>query len=109
MQTEQIGNLCQDVAQAAVEVRTLIGDRTPMGEVLNRFWLLHDTLNRVVQAVSDGSRDEDCRKVIRTVISGLESHQARKKQSVPAVRDVCDKINSLLMNLERLTAPQGAV
>jgi hypothetical protein len=104
MDTTETGTRCKDVERASSQIRTLIGDRTDIFEILDRFWLLEDSLNRLVDVV-DRERDEvsQYRTVIRTVVNTLQSPQARKRATVPGVRNACDKINGLLINLERMT------
>lgn len=96
--------ICKDVEHAAAQIRTLIGDRTGISEILDRFWLLQDLLDRLVDAVDqEGGEVSQCRTVIRNVVNTLQSPQARKRATVPGVRNACDKINGLLINLERMT------
>lgn len=104
MDTAETVRLCKELEYAAAQVRTLIGDRTDITEVLDRFWRLQDSLYRLVNAV-DGECSEisRCRKLIRYVVSTLESSQTTRWAKVPAVRDACDKINNLLIRLERTT------
>ena len=104
MDALQTVSLCQEVERAAAQVRSSIGDRTEMAEVLDRFWELHDTLDRLVEVVSDGFGDPvRCRKVISTVLGAIESPAAKKRSYVPGVRDSLEKINDLLMALEHAT------
>lgn len=103
MNTIAAGRLCQDVEDAAVQIRTLIGYRTEIGEILDRFWLLQDALNRLVDALDDdGGQASECRKLIRLVVAALES-QGGRRATIPAVKNACDKINALLIRLERTT------
>jgi hypothetical protein len=102
--TTETGKCCRDVERAAAQIRTLIGDRTDISEILDRFWLLEDSLNRLVDVVDMERRDiTQCRSIIRNVVSALEAPQSQKRANVPAVRNACDKINGLLIQLERTT------
>jgi hypothetical protein len=104
MDTTETGRLCKDVENAAAQMRTAMDDRTGILEILDRFQLLEDSLNRFVDAV-DRERGEvsQCRRVIRNVVNTLESPQARRRASVPGVRNLSDKINGLVIKLERTT------
>ena len=103
MDTAETVRLCKDVEYAAIQIRTAIGYRTGVGEILDRFWLLQDSLNRLVDAVDDDRGEIGrSRKVIRCVVVALES-QARRCTTIPAVKLACDRINNLLVRLERTT------
>jgi len=108
MDSVKAANLCHNVEYAATQVRTSIGDRTEIDQVLNRLWLLHDSLNRLIEGISDRTADIRCRKMIRTVLIALESPQVQNRQNVSGLRDTACKINSLLIRLEQVTiAPIG--
>jgi hypothetical protein len=103
MDTTETARLCKDVEYAAAQVRTLVRDRADISETLERFWLLQDSLNRLLYVVDQEQGGVgQCRKVIRTVVTTLESPLARSI-SIPGVRKTCDEINTLLMRLERTT------
>lgn len=109
MDTAETGRLCKDVEYAAIQIRTLISYQTDVGEILDRFWLLQDSLNRLLNAV-DGDRGEpsQSRRVIRRVVVALES-QASRRAAIPAVKHACEKINGLLISLERSTQQASAL
>jgi len=104
MYKTETGRLCQNVEHATAQIRTSIGDRTGISEILDRFWLLQDSLSRLIQSAADHERGNmtQCRSVIRKVLSILESPQARKQSSISGVRLACEAINSSLIRLEQV-------
>lgn len=106
MNAGQVTQLSQAVEAAAHKLRTSIGDQTEVIHVLERFWLLQDLLKRLVYALEEAPYEElkPCRKIIGTVLTSLQSQQARKRCGSPAVRSACENINELLMQLEWRTA-----
>jgi hypothetical protein len=104
MDTTETSRLCNDVEHAAVQIRTLMGDRTGISETLDLFWFLQDRLNRLVDVVSlERGEVSQCRRVISNVVNALQSPQAQKHATIPGVKISCDKINGLLMRLEQAT------
>jgi hypothetical protein len=104
MDTTETGRRCRDVEHTAAQIRTLIGERTDISEILDRFWLLEDLLNRLIDVVDQERGDVvQCRSVIRNVVNAMDSPQVRKRTIIPGMRIVCDKINDLLAQLERST------
>jgi hypothetical protein len=104
MEMTETGRLCHEVEDAADQVRTSIGERTEVLEIMDRFWLLQDYLSRLIDMVDREQGDvRQCRKVMRTVVSSLKSRQVLRNAAIPAVRSACDRINDLLIRLERNT------
>jgi hypothetical protein len=76
MDTTQTARVCKDVEHAAAQIRNLIGDRTGILEMLDRFRLLADFLNRLVDVVDRERGDvSQCRSIIRNVVGTLQSPQ----------------------------------
>ena len=105
MDTTETGRLCKDVEHAAAQIRTQIGDRTNITEVLDRLWLLQDFLNRLLEVVvRQGGEISQCRSLIRkVVVNALESPQVRKRAGIHGVKNACEQINGLLIRLEQAT------
>ena len=104
MDTTEAGRLCNEVEHAAAQIRTLIGDRTGVSETLDRFWFLQDRLSRLVDVVNlERGEVGQCRRVIRNVVNALQSPQVQERATIPGVKISCDKINGLLIRLEKAT------
>lgn len=109
MDTIETGRLCKNVEFAASRIRTRIDYWTETMVVLDYFWSLQDSLSRLIGAV-----DNECgqvgqrRGLIRYVAGAIES-QRRRRATIPAVRDASDKINALLIRLERATGDGSTV
>ena len=104
MDTTETGKLCKDIEHTAAQIRTQIGNRTSISEVLDRFWLLQDSLNRLLEVVvREHGEVSQCRSLIRKVVDALESPQARKRAGIHGVKNACEQINTLLTRLEQET------
>ena len=83
MDTRETAKLCKNVEFAAIQIRREIGYRSNVTQVLNRFWLLQDSLNRLIDAV-DIERGEvgQSRMLIPRVVVALESQTRRQARSL---------------------------
>jgi hypothetical protein len=88
---------------AAAQIRTLIGDRTGISEILDLLWFLQDSLSCLVNVAREPGDVNQCRRVIRNVVNALQSPQVQKRATIPGVKISYDKINGLLMRLEQAT------
>ena len=105
MNATEADRLCKGVTYASTQIRVSLGNRTSIAETLNWFWLLEDRLNRLIDVVDQNrGKVSQCRDVIRDVVSALESPQAKKRANNPRVQAARDKIDGLLMKLERANA-----
>ena len=104
MNTTETGRLCKTVEYAAAQIRISIGGSTDISEILNCFWLLQDSLTRLIGVV-DHERAEvtQCRSLIHKVVYVLESPKVQRLSSILAVKLACESINSSLLSLERST------
>ena len=104
MDTTETGRLCKDVEDAAAQIRTQIGNRTNITEVLDRLWLLQDFLNRLLEVVvRERGEISQCRSLISKVVNALGSPQVRKRAGIHGVKNACEQINGLLIRLEQAT------
>lgn len=109
MDTPETARLCKDVNYASTQIRTLLGDRAGISETLDRFWLLQDLLNRLIDVVGQERGEvSQCHSVIRNVVSALESPQAKRQANTFGVQAARDKINGLLLRLEQANAPAAS-
>jgi hypothetical protein len=104
MDTTETGRLCKTVEYAAAQIRISIGGSADISEILTCFWLLQDSLTRLI-GVADHERGEvtQCRGLIHKVVYVLDSPKVQRLSSIPAVKLACESINTSLLSLERST------
>jgi hypothetical protein len=106
MEPSQIERVCEGVAAAVFEVRTVFRSAPPVSEILNRFWALQDQLSRLLEAITDHplATMEVLDKhagLLADVVDVLEfSSKLPSLRSIAAVRESGESINASLLEIQ---------
>src|ERR1700685_3559088 len=108
MDSSQIERLCQNVASAVAEGRTVFRSSLPVAEILNRYWALQDNLSRLLEAITDHPSEtlevlDEHPRLLTDVIDVLEfSSKLHMLKTIAAVREAGESINSSLLEIQYL-------
>jgi hypothetical protein len=106
MKSSEIDRLCQNVATAVSEVRTVFRSSLPVAEILNRFWALQDHLSRLLEAISDYAGEtvevlENYPRLLSDVVDVLEfSSKLQTLRNIAAVKESAESINGSLLSIQ---------
>ena len=104
--TRELG---QDVEAALLEVRETIRGIHTQGIVLNAFWMLQDSLIRLLEAVDDSRLEslntlsQHHQRLVSRVVEVLQLTKRSRYAKNFGVETACERINESLLSLAQLS------
>ena len=103
-----VKDLCHAASSAAARVRDVFRERSDTPEVLERFWCVQDSLDRLVEAASDYPDEvfevlkREQPRLFQDIIDVLASTAKTRAAHNAGVSAACENINERLVKLEML-------